>query len=1321
MNRIYKVIWNATLLAWVAVSEQAKGKTKSSKITRIIGAATVSLMITFSSDVNASIISTDSTCVTSSTAVIGNLTVGPTTAQATDGSGTFSLVAGCNAKGNNFLGVTVYGAFAEVIGLAGMALGVNSKANAFGTAVGVESRATGIGSTALGEGSQATGQNAVALGGTATGSAAGNVLSVANAVTASGSGAVAIGGNAIKGAQSAGTDAVAIGAQSTVSTAGTGAVALGARTNALASGAVAIGDGANASIAGSTALGANTTTSTAVNSTTQTINGKSYTAAGTADTGVVSVGSSTIKRQIQNVAAGQVTASSTDAINGSQLFNTNTELAKVATDTATALGGGATAGTAAGGVTAPSYTITKTDGTTSTANNVGDALSVLNSEVIKSITFSANTGSTTNQLGSTVTISGVGSTAGTYSGNNVKTVVTGSVLSVQIADAPNFAGTVTSTGLQVNGASTITGNSTIGGTQTVTGISNLNGGANLNSNQITGLASGGTISTNAANIGDVATAVAAGKTEVATGTNITSITKSTGGNGQDIYTVNANGTTASAGSSAVTVTAGTKDANNVIDYTVDLAVSTKTDIQKGVDAKTAVDNTGLTFKGDTAETSAIQKLGDTVSISGDTNISTIATTDGVQIMLNPNLDLGAAGSVTIGNSKLDNSGLTITGGPSVTSSGINAANTNISNVADAITDDQAVNKGQLDSLSTGLTNTGFGLKAADGNTVNNKLGEAVEVVGADSNITTKVTNGQVAIELNKDLNNLTSITVNDGANGTNGSTVIGQDGLSVKDGSGNTIVGLDNTALTVKDASGNTETSINQAINTLNASQGETDKFAVKYDKNADGSANYDSITLAGTGGTTITNVNAGAINSTSTDAINGSQLYGIVDSIKNVIGGSTTIDPTTGAIIANNIGGTGSNTLDGAISSIKDSATKAKTTVTAGENIVVTSSTNADGSENYEVSTAKDLVVDSVKAGDTVLNSAGISIANDAVVLNNTGLTIAGGPSVTLAGINAGNTTISNVANAVNATDAVNKGQLDSAISTVNNNVNELTNNAIKYDDASKDNMTLGGADGTTIQNVKEGTVAENSKDAVNGGQLWNVQQQVDQNSADISNIKNYINNGVVGLVQQTGNDATVTVAKDTGGTSVSVAGTDGNRVVTGVNDGAVNATSTDAVNGSQLNTTNQAVVNYLGGGAGYDNITDSFTAPTYNVGDSNYNNVGGAIDALNQVDQALNSKIDNVSNKLENAFLITNNRIDDVEKKANAGIAAAMALQLAPYIPGKYTYAVGVAYHGGENAVGVTLRKTANNGRWSITGGVAAASQGDPSFRVGISGVLN
>ncbi|MBI0397062.1 hypothetical protein, partial [Acinetobacter bereziniae] len=195
---------------------------------------------------------------------------------------------------------------------------------------------------------------------------------------------------------------------------------------------------------------------------------------------------------------------------------------------------------------------------------------------------------------------------------------------------------------------------------------------------------------------------------------------------------------------------------------------------------------GLKFKGDTATTSNTKKLGDTVSITGDTNISTVATTDGVQVKLNPNLDLGATGSVKTGNTTINNAGVTadqVTVGGVVinNTSGINAGGKAITNVAAPTNNTDAANKKYVDDAGTALTNLGFGLKAQDGTTVNKKLGEAVEVVGADSNITTKVAGGQVAIELNKNLNNLTGITVNDGTNGTNGSTVIGKDGISVKD------------------------------------------------------------------------------------------------------------------------------------------------------------------------------------------------------------------------------------------------------------------------------------------------------------------------------------------------------------------------------------------------------------------------------------------------------------------------------------------------------------------------------------------------------------
>ncbi|WP_227554120.1 YadA-like family protein, partial [Acinetobacter haemolyticus] len=793
------------------------------------------------------------------------------------------------------------------------------------------------------------------------------------------------------------------------------------------------------------------------------------------------------------------------------------------------------------------------------------------------------------------------------------------------------------------------------------------------------------------------------------------------------------------------------------------------------------------------------------------------------------------------------------------------------------------NQGNQITTNTGDITTlkgGFNLQTNGSNSGAIKAGDTVDigvVDPADTNLTATKTGNNVAFALSQDLS-LTSVTT--------GNTVINNAGVTAdKVTVGNVVIDKTTNQISGVEAGTNTKDAVNKGqLDALAAQQAENDNAAVKYDD----AAVKDKVTLAGVGGTTLTNVKAGDVSATSTDAVNGSQLFttnqkvdenttniatntsniakntgdistlnttvtnqgnqittntgdittlkggfnlqtngansgaikagdtvdiGVVDpadtnltatktgnnvafalsqdlnlnsvTTNQLQVGSVVVDKSTNTItglsnkdlngsdfatqgraateeqlkvvenqvvttqtsLVNSLGGGAKVNADGTITgptynvaqstqsnvgdaldaldkAIGSAATTSKTTVSNGENIVVNKSKNADGSDNYEVSTAKDLTVDSIKAGDTVLNNAGISIGNNTVVLNNTGLIIAGGPSVTTQGINAGSKQITNVAAGTNATDAVNKGQLDAAISNVNNNVNELANNAVKYDDASKDKITLGGAEGTTITNVKDGKIEQNSKDAVNGGQLWNVQEQVNKNTSDISNIQTNINNitdGKSGLVQQQTPNGEITVGKDTGGTTVSVAGKDGDRVVTGVKDGAISSTSKDAVNGSQLNVTNNKVVEFLGGGAGYDNITNSFTNPTYTVGGKDYNNVGGAVDALNKADQALDSKINNVSNRLEQAFYSTNQRIDNVEKRANAGIAAAMALEAAPYIAGKYTYAAGASYHGGENAVGVTLRKTADNGRWSITGGVAAASQGDPSVRIGISGVID
>ncbi len=988
---------------------------------------------------------------------------------------------------------------------------------------------------------------------------------------------------------------------------------------------------------------------------------------------------------ISNVAAG---TNATDAVNKGQLdalsTSSNNKTDALGNSTANNLGGGASYDSTTGAVSSPTYVTTKTDGTTVNANNVGDALTNLNNEVVKPITFAGNSGSVDRKLGETLNITGGLTASG--SNSNVKTVISGNTVDIQLADAPVFAGKLTANGLDANG-------------EKVTNV-----GA-------------GTAATDAVNKGqlDALSTSSNNKTDAlgnSTANNLgggASYDSTTGAVSSPTYTVNGN------------------NVNNV------------------GDAITALDK-GWTLQSNGTNAAAV-KAGDTVDIgtvAGETNLKVTKTGNTIQYGLNRDLNID---SVTAGDSKLDTNGLTIAGGPSVTKTGIDAAGNTISNVAAGTNATDAVNKGQLDALSTSSNNKTDAL----GNSTANNLGG-----GASYDSTTGAVSSPTYTVNGNNVNNVgDAITALDKgwtlqSNGTNAAAVKAGDTVDI-----GTVAGETNLKVT---KTGNTiQYGLNRDLNIDSVTAGDS-----KLDTNGLTIAGGPSVTKTGidAAGNTISNVAAGT---NATDAVNKGQLDHVDNRVTQVTNTTASIfgggaKANTDGSISNptyNVAGTSANNVGDALTALDKAVTDAGTAANAGwtvsangdaatakkikpngkvnftgdDNLTVAQSSETDNEGNIKVALNKNLKVDSVTTGNTVIDTTGVKVG-DNVQLGSTGLIIAGGPSITTSGISAGNKTISNVAAGVSSTDAVNKGQLDSAISSINNNVGALANSAVQYDKNSdgsvnKDSITLaGGANGTTIKNVANGTVAEGSKDAVNGGQLWTVQQQVNKNTGDISNLQtdiSNINNGKSGLVQQADKDAAITVGKDTGGTQVNVAGTAGERTVTGVKAGAVTESSKDAVNGSQLNTTNQALVNYLGGGAGYDNITQSFSNPTYNVGDQSYHNVGDAIGALNQADQTLNTKIDNVSNKLEQAFYATNQRIDDVEKRANAGIAAAMALENAPFVAGKYTYAVGAAYHGGENAVGVTLRKTADNGRWSLTGGVAAASQGDPSVRIGISGVID
>ena len=292
-------------------------------------------------------------------------------------AGDFSVAAGSNANAN---------------GNETVAIGHNALANAVSAvAVGQRANASGSEAVALGIDSNASGRYAVAIGNMATvadnklngiaigsGAAASEDYAMAMGLDtkAAGNSSIAFGNNT----QATGREAIAIGhlanavSDNTVAfgvsatSANAGAATFGAYTKAEAVKATALGYSSQAVNENDVALGAESVTE-APHTGAYTLNG-SYTAAGTGSYGVVSVGKSGgTKRQIQNVAAGVLSADSTDAVNGSQLYATNSYLLNLANSAQNALGGE----TAVDG--AGNLTVNNLGGTNQ--NTVHDALAAL--------------------------------------------------------------------------------------------------------------------------------------------------------------------------------------------------------------------------------------------------------------------------------------------------------------------------------------------------------------------------------------------------------------------------------------------------------------------------------------------------------------------------------------------------------------------------------------------------------------------------------------------------------------------------------------------------------------------------------------------------------------------------------------------------------------------------------------------------------------------------------------------------------------------------------------------------------------------------------
>ena len=667
--------------------------------------------------------------------------------------------------------------------------------------------------------------------------------------------------------------------------------------------------------------------------------------------------------------------------------------------------------------------------------------------------------------------------------------------------------------------------------------------------QITNVAAGSDL-TDAVNVAQLKTA----KTEVAAGTNVTSVVKTQGADGQDIYTINTKDTTYSAGDNV------TIDANNKISAT---------------DTKYTAGN-GISI--DSNNNNAISvKLK-----NGEQNL--VVNQDGLS--LNQNLNVT---SVNAGGTVINNGGLSIGGNTYVSSNGLNASGQKIINVANGTEDSDAVNYGQLKAIET-TAGKGWNVSTNGGTATKVAPGDTVDFAG-DSNISVSNEGKNVKVALKNDIS-VNKITTNyayvTNVDETNNSSVTNVEyvnkqiaGSALSAGNG---IDITNKVVSVKlkegeqnlvvDASG---LSLNQEI----------------------------SVSKVTTNNAYVTNV----------DASKGSSV--------------TNVDY------------------------VNQKAAAAKTEVAAGTNVVSVEKTQGgNGQDIYTINT-KDTTV----SGDSNISATAEDKGNN---VTNYKLQLASD----LKGI----TSISN-----------NNG---ASIKLSNSNV--VVNNKVTIN-----------SDGR-ISGVADGDISKNSKDAVNGSQLYEVQQQAGKHSkveagtntnveatnqdgqmvykvnlnSDIllkdltSETGKYVSiSGTEGTIKTTGSITTKDrVYAENGGklANIDVTGNkisngsssitmDGSNVkvndkvtidqtgkISGVADGDISETSTDAINGSQLNDTNNRVTKVEGD---ITNIKGDITNIKTDIKD-----IKGDITNIN-------TKLDEHTTQInQNTQNITNldNRVTEVEKTA-------------------------------------------------------------------------
>ncbi|MGO2506123.1 MAG: beta strand repeat-containing protein, partial [Psychrobacter alimentarius] len=581
------------------------------------------------------------------------------------------------------------------------------------------------------------------------------------------------------------------------------------------------------------------------------------------------------------------------------------------------------------------------------------------------------------------------------------------------------------------------------------------GGINAGNKKVINVANG-VQAKDAVNVSQLNSASAAARTKVLSGTNVASVDFSTDSiTGQDIYTVNADGTTASAGSSAVTVTQGAKDAaTNMTDYAVDLSDASKASLVKADSAMQSV-----VTQIDGTDVKTLSRTDNSANFLTGDNIVLTAEGGGIKVATAPDVSFT---TVTTGNSLLNTNGLSIIGGPTFTATGINANNQQIQGVASGgTTVSNAANIGDVNTAITGVTNLGFGLKAADGNTVQKPLGQAVEVVGSNNNIDTRVNNGKVEVQLNDnlDLGNNGSVKMGSGAPfGLGSTTTLDRSGLTTGnallnttvDGlgvrTGNALINTTVSSLGVAVSNPFSTTTLSgnglnilggPSVTTAGINAGNKKVINVANGVQAKDAVNVSQLNSASAAARTkvLSGTNVASVDF-STDSITGQDIYTVNADGTTASAGSSAVTVTQGAKdAATNMTDYAVDLSDASKASLVKADSAMQSVVTQIDGTDVKTLSRTDNSANFL--TGDNIVLTAEGGGIKVATAPDVSfttVTTGNSLLNTEGVRFLGGSSVRLSqsGLNNGGNRITNVADGADDTDGVNVRQLKATNSTV-------------------------------------------------------------------------------------------------------------------------------------------------------------------------------------------------------------------------------------------------------------------------------------------------